>query len=796
MKKLLPYYFFFCVFSLFSQQGIITGKIIDSKTKESIPYVNIICKNSQNKLITGGITNKNGLFKIEKLPLEKIFIEIQFIGYQSISKEFVFSAKNTSTNLGTLQLKESTTTLDEVEVQIETTSVVQKIDRKVVNIGKDLASAGTNALELMQNIPTVNTNLTTGVISMRGNDNVRVLVDGKPSNLTTSQLLKQIPSSSIKSVELITNPSAKYNPEGMSGIINIILKKNTKIGFNGTITAGFVHGINTRPTGNINLNYRSGKFNFYSSYNIEVGKYATKYNLTRTNTNFYEDFNFLDDSKEHTSKFGVDIYLDDKNTISLYSNQSFISTDFTTETKTFSNNNLVFHSPNLAVFDTSESTYNADYKLIIDDKGQELELEANYTQTKNPEKDFNRELINSSSKLYNYNNNIINTTNLWLFNLDYTKPISETAKVELGLEARTDKTINKIVTDQEIETANNTISPRGNTDFNYDRNIYSAYINYNKDFNKYSLQTGLRVESFEVNGLFSNTRQAQKLPYKDYIFTAYPSMYLTYFPNDKHEFQIGYSRRVDRPSLEQVSPIQQWSSPLTVSVGNQELEPQFSNSFELNYTRNLKTGYVSLGSFYRLISNQIGRNITIETNNTDRQLLSYQNYKNSNSYGLELYASFKPKKWWTVSPSSDLYVQNRNALVSAENISVKNTVFNISVSNSFKASKKLSFQLSSIYRGKNKNIQFTVEPYYMVNAGAKLSVLNGNGSISLRGTDIFDTVNLDFYATQPFAQKGNYELEISTIYFGFTYNFGSNKFKNRKRKEREKNEIQGSGGVL
>ncbi len=687
--------------------------------------------------------------------------------------------------------------LDEIEVQAETTIIVQKIDRRVVNIGKDLASAGTNALDMMQNIPSITVNLQSGTISLRGNENVRVLVDGKPSNLSTSQLLKQIPSSSIKSVELITNPSAKYNPEGMSGIINIILKKNTQLGFNGSVTVGATYGENTRPTGAVNLNYRTGKFNFYGNYNLDFGNLESFTDLRRTDKDLYQRFLFDYDNTTHLVKVGVDIYLNDKNTVSFYTSQSFASEELTTDGRIFNNNQLILHTPNLSEYKYNEAVYNADYKLELDGKGQQIELEATYTKTENPEDDFNKELLNPSSNLYNYTNTITNNIDLWLVNLDYTKPLSEDTKLEVGLEARIQNTFNKIITNQEIEVSGiTTLQPKGNTRFNYNRTIYSGYVNFNKDFSKFSLQAGLRFEQFDVEGVFTNTQQTNTPKYSDVIFTMYPSAFLTYFASDNDEFQIGYSRRVDRPGIEQISPIQEWTSPLTISTGNQTLESQFTNSVELNYTRTIKTGYVYFGAFYRRIADRIGRIINTDVLNPDRQLLTYGNYGSSNSLGAEIYASIKPTKWWTLSPSITITSQDNNGIINAKNITVKNNVFNSTIQNSFKISKRLSANFTSIYRGNKKGIQFTRNNLYMFNASARLSVFDEKGAISLRGSDIFNTLNFTFSSTQPLPQIGSSDQEFRSIYLGFSYNFGGNKYNARKRKERENNETQGSGGVL
>ena len=802
MKKFVPLLLIFLSLSFYAQNkkedvnkiGVISGKILDFTTKKSLPYVNIICKNKLGIIISGGITNAKGSFIIKNLPLETIFIDIQYIGFITIHKEIKLSKNQPKFNFETIFLIEDENTLNEVVIQSENTTIVQKIDRKVVNVGKDLVSSGTNSLQLLENIPFVQVNFQNETISLRGNSNVRVLIDGKPSNLSPSKLLKQIPSSSIKSVELITNPSAKFNPEGMSGIINIILKKNIRIGFNGSLNIGAEHSINTRPTGSLNLNYRAGKVNIYANYGIDSGKYETFSTFYRTDKNLNQKIDYLDNSINNYLKTGIDFYINKKNTISFFTTQNFAKTDFSINTNIKENGVTTFNAPNLSKFNTREQAYNFDYKLDIDDKGQNLEFEINFTKTTDPQNDFVKELTNPNSKIYNYTNTITNNTDTFLANLDYTKPYKG-GKLDVGLEIRVQNTLNTILTDQEIET--NTVAVlKGNSNFTYDRNIYAAYINYTKDFKKINFQGGLRYENFNVNGLFSNTQQTNTEPYNNNLNTLYPSAFLTYVASDKNEFQLGYSKRVDRPGIGQVTPIQEWASPLSISIGNRNLNPQFTNSIELNYSRTLPKGYVTFGTFYRTTSNKIGRIIQKDVTNLDRQILSYANYDNADSYGLEFSSSLKLLKWWSFRPSSSLYIQDSKGYINNIKESIKNTKFNIVISNSFKASKKLNFQLSSVYRGRKQNVQFLIDPYVVVNAAAQLSVLKDKGAITLRGTDIFDGYKLDFLATNPFNQTGKYTLEYSSVYLGFSYDFGKGKNRERNRKYRENNETQGSGGVL
>ena len=791
MKKLLFTYIFLYITNFSNAQNkIITGKILDKKNNNPIAYATVTCKNSNDKIITGVITNDKGEFKIYKLPKENIHLLFQFIGYTSIQKSIDLSTNETNYSLKDIYLKENITKLNEIKIQGETTTITQKIDRKIINIGNDLMSTGGNSFEMLQNISSVDIDQISGTISLRGNENVRVLVNGKPSNLNSKQLLSQIPSNSVKNIEIITNPSAKHSPEGMSGIINIILKKSTIIGFNGTITGGITHSKNTRPESSLSLNYKKKNINFYGSYNTSWGDYETVNDLTRTDKNLFQNIDFLNKSYNNSFKIGADIDLTEKSILSLYTSQNFDNNSLQTNTKVIQLLNTTFNSKNLSDYNESEQAYNIDYQYKLDDKGQNFEIELNHTITKNPEKTTATESINPNLGLNNYTNNIIDTRKLWLINVDYTKPI-KSGKIEIGLEYRKQNFSNFIQTNQEKLTNNTpSIAPVGNTNLFYNRSLYSGYINFNKKIFKFSFQTGIRLEQFNLNASFSNTEQGNTL-LKDNILSIYPSAYITYHINDNDNLQLGYSRRVDRPSAYQVTPIQEWASPLSISRGNLNIRPQFTNSLEFNYTKSISKGYITFGTFYRRTKDKIGRLIEKDNLNSDRQITSFTNYSFANSYGLELSASFKPIKWWTIRPSLETYIQNSQGILNGKKEIIKNTQVKGRISNSFKIFKKLSFQLSGIYSGQRENIQYVVEPYTMINFAAKLSILNKKGKITLRLSDIFNNLNFDYSSKNPFPQTGKYILEYNSVYLGFSYNFGTGKNKAKRRKYRDNNESQG-----
>lgn len=804
--------------------GLVSGKVIDQTTKEPLPYVNIIIKDTANKILTGGITNDNGVFTIKNIPEGKNIVEVQFIGYKTVTKPITVSNKNRKINLGTISLQEDSTTLDEVEVRAETSTVTQKVDRKVINVGKDLTSAGTTASELLNNVQSVSVDSQTGNISLRGNENVRVLVDGRPTNIPASQLLKQIPSTSIKSVELITNPSAKYNPEGMSGIINIVLNKNANMGFNGSLNTGVEAGHFVRYNAGTNMNYKTGKVNFFGNYGYRGGD---RYNfgfVNRPGENF-QDFIFTNDNESHLFKFGADIYLNDKNTLSFYTTQNWFDSNASGRALITNNDNSIrSNAPNSQISDSHSQTYNVNYKRDFEKKGHNIEFEATFTQNESPTFLKNQDIaLNASDnryKLLNYFNDINNDRKNTLINIDYTNPVSKKGKLELGLEYRVNKTDNTNLTNQhriltyERDNTNNEIlfdihGPRvnqtekiPNSSFSYDRNIYSGYVNYNHKFGKLSMQLGARLEQYEIEGKFNQDGQASETV-TDEIFTVYPSAFFTLNPNDKDQFQLSYSKRVDRPGIQQVNPIREWSTPLITSIGEPTLVPQFTNSAEFNYTRKIKGGSITIGSFYRNITDVINRVTYKDPTDASetRQILSFGNFDDTDAYGLEFSTSYKIAKWWRTNASMDYYSQKQFGTTNASNpnapkIEVQTNIFNARISNSFTISKKLRLQLFAMYRGPRKDIQWDVDPMKMINIGANYSVLKGKGNITFRVNDIFNDMRFKFKSSRPYTQNGRFKWESRTTFLGFNYRFGGGKNKAKRRRNRDNNEKQGSGGFM
>ncbi len=787
--------------------GVINGKVIDEISNEPVAYAAVVIKSEDgSQTITGGITTEDGSFEINKLPDGTFIFEVQYIGYKTYSQKLVISKGKRILDLGTVTLVEETKELEGVELVAERTTIEQRVDRKVINVGKDLTTAGASASDIMNNIPSVNVDSQTGDITLRGNSNVRVMVDGKLSNVPVAQLLKQIPSTAIKSIELITNPSAKYNPEGMSGIINIVLHKNANIGFNGNVNLGLTKGIEAKFNSSIDMNYRNGKFNFYGNYGNNIGKWVNDGSILRVDENSRQKFDFFNNNKSHLYKLGVDFYLNDKNTISFFTNQNIYEGEGTGETAVSYFNNPSRNVTQLFLDDSNNSSeqYNFDYKLDFNKEGHNIELEIDHNLF-DSEQDADFRSVGAST-YPDYMDFVDTERTQTTANLDYVNPLDSISKLELGLQSRNFETIVDYSSTGQSFNSNGDLVPTPSTKFVYDMDIYSAYATFGQTYEKWSYQMGVRIEDVQVKADTNAVRA-----FTDDYTEIYPSAFITYRPNEGDQVQLSYSRRVDRPGLQQVNPIREFATPLISSFGNPNLVPQFTNSYEANYTKRIKNGSITGGVFYRSITDEINRAIYVDRLDLNKTILTFDNFDKTSAYGVELSTNYKPLKWWSINGSFDLFSQTQRGLTETLNttdpnpseddiveqrVKVDNTAWNLRMNNSFTVTKALTLQAFGFYRGRNKSIQFNADPMYFVNLGARYSFAEGKGTLSLNYNDIFNTMRFAFEGEYPFAQEGAFNWESNNVYLGLSYRFGSGKNQAKQRKRRDNNTKQGGGGIL
>lgn len=785
--------------------GKITGTVVDKNLQQPMPFVTIAIRSEDGEIITGGITDDEGQFAIDNLPYGTIKVSIQFIGYKTYDREVTLSRQAKSFEFGSIELTEDIAQLDEVTVIAERSTIEQKLDRKVINVGKDLTTSGPTASDIMNNIPSVSVDQQTGNISMRGNENVRVMVDGKLSNVPVAQLLKQLPSTSIKQIELITNPSAKYNPEGMSGIINIILHKNVNIGLNGDISAGIRFDENLSYNGSLNLNYRHGKMNVYGNFSNNTYKGFNSGEVFRDYDNIDQYIDMINEANSNLAKVGLDFYLNEKNTLSFFTNQNFF--DGYTEggiDLIYNDDNSLNQAQDFEMDNSNlSSQYNFNYKLDFNKEGHNLELETNY-ETFTNEEEANW-MYTGASPIDDYTDLVDTERDRMTLNVDYVNPLTETSKLEAGLEANVLETTIDYRSDGQTYNANGDLVDTPNTEFIYSRDIYSAYLTYGKQLDKWSYQVGVRLENVEE---LADTNAVRSFT-NDY-FQLYPSGHLTYNPSEKNQFQLSYSRRVDRPGIDQVNPIREWNSPLISSFGNTDLQPQFTNSTEINYTRNMDKGSITAGVFYRNIEDEINRALYIDRTDLNKVILTYDNFDSTSAYGVELSSNYRPTKWWSINGSFELYSQLQTgiaeSLPSIENptvddiivdsYEVNNIGYSIRMFNNFKATDNLSFSAFAYYRGKARTLQFTMQPMYFMNLGARYNLWDGKGTLSVNYNDIFDSMESEFAGEFPYKQSGVFNWESNTINISFSYRFGGGKYRAKSRKQRDNREKEGGGGLF
>ncbi|MEO1485607.1 MAG: outer membrane beta-barrel family protein [Bacteroidota bacterium] len=787
--------------------GSITGIVMDQAKNEPVAYAAIVIKSEDGtETITGGITTEEGRFEVKKLPEGTFRLEVQFIGYETHVQKLEITKRNKKLDLGTIALKETTQALEEVEVVAERTTIEQRVDRKVINVGKDLTTAGATASDIMNNLPSVNVDAQTGELSLRGNANVRVMVDGKLSNVPVAQLLRQIPSTSIKSIELITNPSAKYNPEGMSGIINIVLHKNANMGFNGNLNLGYTQGIRPKYNASLDLNYKVGKFNFYGNYGTNIGDYFNDGFIFRQDENSRQDFDFFNDNESHLYKIGVDFYINEKNTLSVFTNQNHFDgeglgiTDITYNLDATRNLIQFFDNVNSNL----SEQYNFDYKLDFAKEGHNIELEIDHNRFENDE-DAN--FASEGATLFPDYMDFVDTKRDQTFiNLDYVNPLDSISKLEVGVEARFFETEVDYSSTGLSFNSNGNLIPTPSTNFVYGMDIYSGYITFAQRYKKWSYQIGARLEDVQV---VADTNQVRT--FTDNYTQIYPSAFLTYNVNEKDQLQASFSRRVDRPGLGQVNPIREFATPLISSFGNPSLVPQFTNSYELNYTKRLEKGSITAGVFYRSVEDEINRAVFVDRLDFNKLILTFDNFDNTSAYGLELSVNYKPTKWWSINGSFDMFSQTQRGITESlegepgnateddivvENVEVDNTAWNLRLNNSFTLSKKLTLQLFGFYRGQNQNIQFEMEPMYFLNFGARYNFAKGKGTFSANFNDVFNTMLSQFNGQRPYVQNGEFNWESQTLYLGVSYRFGSGKNRAKGRKRRDSNTKKSGGGIL
>ncbi|WP_109852069.1 outer membrane beta-barrel family protein [Aquimarina sp. AU58] len=758
--------FFFIGFSIMSGQEIkmLKGTVKDQTTQEIIPYATVAVYNNKGELVDGISTNDEGQFLLET---DKIFtyFEVSFIGYQTALVQF--SEVGDPTNIS-IRLQSMASTLDEIVIEADRTTTQLKIDRKIIDIGADIQQSGTTALEAFDQITDIQTDLGTGNISLRGSDNVKLLINGKPSSLDAVELLEQIPSSSIKTVEIITSPSAKYQADGLSGVINVILKRNINRGFNLNLnsalgTKRYSYGID----GNYNLSFMNLRFNASQSGREMDSKQTINRSFINGDTQSIftpHDFN----GKIKRGIIGLDFFIDEHNEFSL-------GFDYTDDYHSFYNNSQYFDVTNRDDFIYTRnsahshftSVFNANYRRRFNKEGHFLEIDYNLNDNKNeyPASDF-------EDDVFLFDQIIEEDNTIHAISLDYALPVSEKITIEIGASWNKSDTKN-----QQFFRSNNTVSTLDI--FDYKEELLGIYGLTKFRLQKLDWQVGLRYEYFSSKSQNTLNLSTTNLHFSN----LFPSIHVTYTFSEDNTLGLGYSKRISRPNLHHINPFQ-LGNPFFRFDGNPGLKPESSDNIELNYQNNKRKLNWSVATFYRYRKDVILWVNTIEDNNV--QVISFQNIGINHSLGIETTLKYRFAKYWNTVLTGNYYytMTDQNNLVTWDELYSSN----LQLKNTFKITKKVSTDITYRHTPKRQNAFNYIEPRHRVDWAVRAKFLNNKLTANLRVIDVLDNNLMKRNTRTPeFSQRTVWKFQSQTLGFLFSlkYTLFKSEDRARNRKERE-----------
>ena len=712
--------------------GRFYGKIIDSKTGKGIDGVTIqlrgnkfdtVAKQMKEAILKTIITEHNGDFSLEGLILFGNYkFKATAVGYKLFEKQISFGIKMpqpgqapdmqqmmalADKDLGNLKMEQDASTMDAVVI---TSTAKQQfelgIDRKIFNVDKNLVSAGQTAAELMKSIPSLSVDID-GNVSLR-NATPTIFIDGRPTTLT----LDQIPVDIIDKVEIITNPSAKYDASGgNAGILNIVLKKNKKNGYNGNVRAGIDSRAKINAGGDINI--RQNKINFSLSGNYNQRKsISTNSAYTKIFTTPDTLVNSVEDATNNGYfmffRGGLDYFVDNRNTFTLngslqrgqFDNDGFQNIDSSITSSKYAN----YTRSTLSNFNMRNSGLQLSYKHNFEKAGHSLSADMNYNYSKSDR------LTNNSSSYQNTASNYLQSTdgrglNKFLTSqLDYENQLTDNSKLEAGL-----RSANRNFETESYQSINGTQINKASVRYKFDDNVYAAYTTYSFKRNKTSYQLGLRAESSNYTGTLQTLAGADSTSFNiKYAISLFPSVFITNKLTDKEDLQLNYSRRVNRPNFFQLLPSYDFSDPQNPTVGNANLIPEFTHSFELSYNNAYKKASNFLASVYfkhssNLITNYIYKDYNRLSNKLGDSLYygSFINANTSYSYGVELTNKMPITKWWDLMMNFNIYNAQINATIPNQSIDNNLVSWFGKLNSTFKWSKGWSFQINWDFRSKS-----------------------------------------------------------------------------------------------
>jgi len=769
--------------------GKISGAILDDAKKplDGATVILLIAKDST--VVTTQITNPDGSFAFQNLTDNTYLIKATYIGYKNYRSGNVIVSQQNTVNLPAIILSPTGKALNEVTVTAQKSFIEQKIDRTVVNVGALISNTGTNALEVLQKTPGVQVDAD-GNITFKGKSGVLVMIDDKPTYLSAANLatyLRSLPSSSLDQIELMDNPPAKYDAAGNAGVINIKTKKNTIRGFNAVVSVDDEQGFYGRTNESINMNYRVDKVNLFANIAYNEQRTFRRLEIDRdyydANGDFLsslKDISYFRPTSYNTNiKAGMDFFASPKTTWGVVFTGT-ISPDHDSSPV----NSLIYGAngqldSTINTLNTSKNTFNSkginvNYTHKFDSVGRELTFDLDYIRDVSGS---NQLFVNNTflpdgtlTNSQTLSDNLPSTINIYSAKADYTHPLKGKAKLEAGIKSSYVNT-NNAANYYNVVDGVSTIDYNNTNQFLYKENINAAYVNFNKDFGRFALQSGLRVEN--TNGYGNQLGNAEKADssFANHYTNLFPTAYLSYnLDTAKHNVLVAsYGRRIGRPNYASLNPFTFFVDEFTYFSGNPFLKPQFTDNYKLAYSyRSLFT----VAASYNYTSNVQGETIH---NTGDVFISTTGNIGQEKMIDLSVNTNFQPAKWWAVNLYLEVYNNAYQGAFYDGYLDQSKTTFSANSSNQFTISKTWSAEISGWYAGSGTYGQFITLPKGMLNAAIQKKILNNKGSIKLSMQDIlhsFSPSGTITNITDATATFHNFvDTRVATL--AFTYSFGT-----------------------
>ena len=820
MKFLLSLLLLLSTVALFAQrpetkQITVKGKILEEGTNFPLDYATVSFTDTTGKIVTGGITDTEGHYNI-KVPAGIYTVKYEFISYKT--KTLPNRNLTENTTLPTISLAMDSASLDEVVIRAETTEVQVRLDKKIYNIGKDLTAGGATVSDALNNVPSVTVDVD-GTIALRGNENVKILINGKPSAIAgfgSTDALRQLPADAIERVEVITSPSARYDAEGTAGILNIILKKEKTLGINGSLTTSIGVPLNSSASGNINL--RTDKFNIFNTTGVYYRNapgtaYFNNHYFPRTYVDnsgqtvtvdppferIIEDRRYQRESNGFNTNLGMEYFLTDKS--SLTASTFYRSGDNTERTENnttnYRDNEVVEQNSRVEDKDRESSTlqFALNYENKFNDSGHKLTADFQYENSKNND----LSLIDDQRIFPDFD--ILPSENIttdvkdkeYLAQADYVLPIGKNAQFEAGYRGNFQKTTTDYLLEQEIGTSGNFVRNDSLSNiFTYEQDVNAIYSQYGNKYGKFSFLMGLRLENTVMKGKLDAENISGNNPLDlnfDKNYTGlFPTVNLTYELKSNENITLGYNRRINRPRQWYLNPFPSRSSESNIFQGNPDLDPAYASAFDLGYLKRWKKLTLTTSLYYQHETDAFER-IQEETGDLTQNGVNIIrslpiNLSTNQRYGFELGLLYNPAKWLTLNGSFNYYKFKSEGFYNDVDYGAESTSYFGRFSSKVKLPSKIDWQTNAFYRGPSNNAQTSTDGILSVDMAISKDIINDNATLALNVSDLLNTRKRNsITTTDTFTSESEFQWRPRTVTMSFTYRFNQTK-KQRPRGQR------------